>query len=56
MSSRSPWGGAHRDPDTAAANIKLALLKNLDLIRDLDMDGLLALRYERVMGYGRYKE
>jgi acetyl-CoA carboxylase carboxyl transferase subunit alpha len=51
-----PLGGAHRDPDTAAANIKLALLKNLDLIRDLDMDGLLALRYERVMGYGRYKE
>jgi acetyl-CoA carboxylase carboxyl transferase subunit alpha len=51
-----PLGGAHRDPDGAAANIKQALLKHLDVLRDQDMDGLLALRYERVMGYGRYKE
>ena len=51
-----PLGGAHRDPDTAAANIKQALRRNLDLVRDQDIDGLLAKRYERLMGYGSYKE
>ena len=51
-----PRGGAHRDPDTAAQSIKLALLASLDELRDEDMDRLLALRYERVLGYGQYKE
>jgi acetyl-CoA carboxylase carboxyl transferase subunit alpha len=51
-----PLGGAHRDPDAAAANVKKALLKHLEEIGDLDIDSLLALRYERVMGYARYKE
>jgi acetyl-CoA carboxylase carboxyl transferase subunit alpha len=51
-----PLGGAHRDPDTTAANVKQSLLKNLDSVRERDIDGLLALRYERVMGYGSYKE
>ncbi len=51
-----PLGGAHRDPDAAAASIKQALLQHLDQISDQDIDGLLALRYERLMGYGRYKE
>jgi len=51
-----PLGGAHRDPDTAAENVKQTLLKHLDEICDQDMKGLLARRYERVMGYGKYKE
>jgi acetyl-CoA carboxylase carboxyl transferase subunit alpha len=51
-----PLGGAHRDPETTAANIKQALLKNLTLISDQDMDHLLTLRYERLMGYGSHKE
>ena len=51
-----PKGGAHRDPDAMAASLKQALLSNLDEIRDQDIDRLLALRYERVLGYGRYKE
>jgi acetyl-CoA carboxylase carboxyl transferase subunit alpha len=51
-----PRGGAHRDPDTAAASLKEALLRNLDEIRDEDIDRLLARRYERVLGYGHYKE
>ncbi len=51
-----PLGGAHRDPDTVAANVKKALLEKLDELRDLDIDRLLAQRYERVMGYGKYKE
>jgi len=51
-----PLGGAHRDADAAAAHVKQALLTNLDLVRGQDIEGLLAIRYERVMGYGRYKE
>jgi len=51
-----PLGGAHRDPDAVAANLKKVLLEKLDEIRDLEIDRLLALRYERVMGYGRYKD
>ena len=51
-----PLGGAHRDLDAAAANLKQALLTQLDEIRDQDIDALVALRYQRVMGYGRYKE
>ena len=51
-----PLGGAHRDPDKAAENIKQTLLENLEQLRDHDMDSLLNQRYERVMGYARYKE
>lgn len=51
-----PRGGAHRDPDTAAANIKQTLSRYLDELRDQDLDQLLAQRYERVLGYGRYSE
>ena len=51
-----PRGGAHRDPDITAASIKQALLKNLDELRDEEIDRLLARRYERVLGYGKYKE
>jgi len=51
-----PRGGAHRDPNTAAANVKQTLLGYLDEIRDQDIDRLLTQRYERVLGYGRYSE
>ncbi|MCG6862821.1 MAG: acetyl-CoA carboxylase carboxyltransferase subunit alpha [Chromatiaceae bacterium] len=51
-----PRGGAHRDPDTVASSLKMALARNLEVIRDQDIDALLALRYERVLGYGRYSE
>jgi len=51
-----PRGGAHRDPDAAAENLKLALSRHLDELRDQDIDQLLAQRYARVSGYGRYSE
>jgi acetyl-CoA carboxylase carboxyl transferase subunit alpha len=51
-----PRGGAHRDPDAVAASLKQALLGHLDELRDEEIDRLLARRYERVMGYARYKE
>jgi len=51
-----PRGGAHRDPNAAAANVKQTLLSALDELRDQDSDQLLTRRYERVLGYGRYSE
>jgi len=51
-----PRGGAHRDPDTAAANVKQALLSYVDEIRNQDIDQLLSQRYQRVLGHGRYSE
>jgi acetyl-CoA carboxylase carboxyl transferase subunit alpha len=51
-----PRGGAHRDPDTASASLKQVLLRRLDEIQSEDIDHLLALRYERVLAYGLYKD
>jgi acetyl-CoA carboxylase carboxyl transferase subunit alpha len=51
-----PRGGAHRDPDTASASLKQVLLRRLDEIQSEDIDRLLALRYERVLAYGLYKD
>ena len=51
-----PLGGAHRDPDATAATIKQALLGQLDQLAGMDLDTLVSERYERLMGYGKYKE
>ena len=47
-----PLGGGHRDPDAAARNLKAALIKALDAVRELSIDRLLEARYERLMSYG----
>lgn len=51
-----PRGGAHRDPDAMAASLKQALLEYLDELREQDPDQLLAQRYQRLLGHGRYSE
>jgi acetyl-CoA carboxylase carboxyl transferase subunit alpha len=51
-----PLGGAHRNIDAMAGSIKEALLRHLEVLRGTDMDDLLAQRYQRLMGYGKYKE
>lgn len=47
-----PLGGAHRDVAAAAANIKTALLEQLDRLTALDPDELIERRYKRLMSYG----
>lgn len=47
---REPLGGAHRDPDAAAASLKTAVLKNLDDLSRVKPDELMRLRLEK---YGR---
>lgn len=47
-----PLGGAHRDAATTAANIKSALIEQLDRLQAMKLDDLVARRYKRLMSYG----
>ena len=47
-----PLGGSHRDVAAASANIKQALLQQLDRLQAMNLDELVSRRYERLMSYG----
>lgn len=47
-----PLGGAHRNPAVTAASLREELTAQLDMLKGLDADALLARRYERLMSYG----
>ncbi|PJE79258.1 Acetyl-coenzyme A carboxylase carboxyl transferase subunit alpha [invertebrate metagenome] len=49
---REPLGGAHRDMDTAAENLKEALIEELAGLQGMDIDKLMERRYKKVRGYG----
>jgi acetyl-CoA carboxylase carboxyl transferase subunit alpha len=49
-----PLGGAHRDMETTARNLKLALNEALDHLVSVPMDKLLEDRYQRLMSYGAF--
>ncbi len=51
-----PLGGAHRDPDAMAANLKQSLIKSLDQLQGKSQDELLESRYQRLMSYGVFSE
>ncbi|WP_295385610.1 acetyl-CoA carboxylase carboxyltransferase subunit alpha [uncultured Thiodictyon sp.] len=51
-----PLGGAHRDPDAVALALKTALSEQLEQLQEIDLDQLIAERYTRLMGYGKFKE
>ena len=51
-----PLGGAHRDPDVVMQNLKKALQESLRQLQDQSLDDLLKSRFERLMGYGKFKE
>jgi len=51
-----PLGGAHRDPETAAQNLKKALAEALKNLSAKSTAELLEERFERLMSYGKYKE
>ena len=51
-----PLGGAHRDPQTAMQSLRKALDEVLSELAGDDIDTLLQARYERLMGYGKFKE
>ena len=51
-----PLGGAHRDHAAMIVSMKHALHDALKILQDQTIDTLLANRFERLMGYGKYKE
>ncbi|MBM3358904.1 MAG: acetyl-CoA carboxylase carboxyltransferase subunit alpha [Betaproteobacteria bacterium] len=51
-----PLGGAHRDHETMMQNLKKALQETWRQLRGANTDELLAARFERLIGYGRFKE
>ncbi len=51
-----PLGGAHRDVNRVSESIKQALISNLDELLYMDIDKLLARRYERLTQFGVYKD
>ena len=51
-----PVGGAHRDPQVVAANLKKALIEALNELGEQTAEALLARRFDRLMAYGRYTE
>jgi acetyl-CoA carboxylase carboxyl transferase subunit alpha len=51
-----PLGGAHRDVDETAANIKQVLINTLNDLREQSLDDLVNARYQRLMAYGEFTE
>jgi len=51
-----PLGGAHRDPDAMMQLLKKALADSWRQLRDKPLEELLAARFEKLVGYGKYKE
>lgn len=47
-----PLGSAHRDPAAMSESIRNALQGQLDMLKQLSTEELLARRYERLMSYG----
>jgi acetyl-CoA carboxylase carboxyl transferase subunit alpha len=51
-----PLGGAHRDYPVMMMSMKKALQESLKQAQSLPMDELLRVRFNRLMGYGKFKE
>jgi acetyl-CoA carboxylase carboxyl transferase subunit alpha len=51
-----PLGGAHRDAETTMQSLRRALKIELAALQKKATDKLLVARYERLMGYGKFKE
>lgn len=51
-----PLGGAHRNHEEMMQLMKKALQDSLKQLQDKSLDELLRARFERLMGYGKFKE
>ncbi len=51
-----PLGGAHKDPDITAVNLKASLLKQLKLLIEMPLEKLLRNRYEKYRSIGAWQE
>ncbi|MBC7780348.1 MAG: acetyl-CoA carboxylase carboxyltransferase subunit alpha [Proteobacteria bacterium] len=51
-----PLGGAHRDVDQMMQSLKRALAETMKGVREQPVGRLLERRFDRLMGYGKYRE
>jgi acetyl-CoA carboxylase carboxyl transferase subunit alpha len=51
-----PLGGAHRDHDAMMQNLKKALQESWRQVKEPSLEGLLESRFEKLIGYGKFKE
>lgn len=51
-----PMGGAHQDQAAAVANLRAALLSQLDAITTQPIDALLEARYQKFRGFGEFSD
>ena len=51
-----PVGGAHRDYDAVFQNLRKALQDSRRQLRDKSIDELMEARFDRLVGYGKFKE
>jgi acetyl-CoA carboxylase carboxyl transferase subunit alpha len=51
-----PLGGAHRDHDVMMQSLKKALQENWRQVKETPIDALLESRFEKLIGYGKFKE
>jgi acetyl-CoA carboxylase carboxyl transferase subunit alpha len=53
---KEPLGGAHRDFDQVASSLKQNLVETLELLESVAIDKLLEQRYQKLLGFGQYRE
>ena len=53
---QEPLGGAHRDWNAISASVKEAVLAQLEHLDTMSPEDLLEARYQRLVGYGAYRE
>jgi acetyl-CoA carboxylase carboxyl transferase subunit alpha len=53
---REPLGGAHRDPQVMADDLKAALLRHLADLDKHSPDDIIAMRLKKLRGYGQFAE
>ena len=51
-----PVGGAHRDFEGMADELKLRLLKNLNNLNEFDEKSLVSMRQKKIAAYGEYTQ
>ncbi len=51
-----PLGGAHRDVDHVALNLKEAIQQSLDQVSEMSIEDMLVARNTKLMGYGNFIE
>jgi acetyl-CoA carboxylase carboxyl transferase subunit alpha len=51
-----PPGGAHRDHEAMMQSLKKAVQESWRQLKDKPLNELLEARFERLIGYGKFKE